>query len=135
VKAAMPARQLPAHRSPPEPDPEAVLRLCRPCGCPRFELTDREEAVLELLAEGWSTEEAARSLYVSRQAITYHVGNLLAKFQCANRTGLVARAFVIGVLEPTWPPSVAVRTAADIDALPRICGHRLKDLDRRRTLV
>ena len=75
-------------------------------------LTRREADVLELVAEGMSTRDMARSLYVSPQAVTYHIGNLLAKFQCSNRAGLVARAFVTGVLLATWPPRVRLPPGA-----------------------
>lgn len=110
--------------------------LRRPCGCVRFVLTDREIAVLEQLAEGKSTEAAARSLYVSQQAITYHVGNLLGKFQCANRTGLVSRAFVFGILDRTWPPKITgARHDRRTGSRSRICPHGVKNWYRRRTLV
>jgi len=72
-------------------------------------LTDREVEVLELVATGLSTSRVARSLLVSEQAVTYHLGNLMGKFHADNRTGLVSRAFVTGVLLPeTWPPRVAL---------------------------
>jgi DNA-binding NarL/FixJ family response regulator len=68
-------------------------------------LTPRESIVLELVAEGFSTRQIAETLGVSEQAITYHVGNLLSKFTCENRAGLVGRAFIFGYLHPrTWPP-------------------------------
>jgi DNA-binding NarL/FixJ family response regulator len=70
-------------------------------------LTPRESVVLELVAEGRSTRQIAEMLYVSQQAITYHVGNLLSKFSCDNRAGLVGRAFIYGYLSPrTWPPKL-----------------------------
>jgi DNA-binding CsgD family transcriptional regulator len=120
------------HRRPSEPDVHAVARLRGRCGCPRFDLTVREGAVLELLAAGMSTNETARALYVSHQAVTYHVGNLLAKFQCENRTGMVARAFVLGFLPLSWPPRVA---ATGVEHASVMCSHRMKDLGGRRTLV
>lgn len=74
---------------------------------PAPSLTPREEAVLELIAAGWSTRQIAETLVVSRQAVTYHIGNLLAKFQMTNRAGLVGRAFVLGYLDDRrWPPRV-----------------------------
>lgn len=70
-------------------------------------LTARERSVLELVAGGHSTRAIGRHLYVSPQAVTYHIGNLHAKFECENRAGLVARAFVLGFLTTTdWPPRV-----------------------------
>ena len=72
---------------------------------PKPALTLRELDVLELVAEGLSTKAVAARLYLSHQAVTYHLGNLLAKLQCRNRTGLVARAYVAGILRvDRWPP-------------------------------
>jgi DNA-binding CsgD family transcriptional regulator len=99
-------------------------------------VTDREREVLEQLAEGKSSHEAAQALYVSDQAITYHVGNLLAKFQCTNRTALVAQAFVLGILSLTWPPHVIGRPRGSGGARKQsICPHGVKELTRRRTSV
>jgi DNA-binding CsgD family transcriptional regulator len=122
---------------PAEPtEAEAIGHLRRPCGCVRFEVTEREAAVLEQLAAGRSTTAAARSLFVSPQAVTYHVGNLLAKFQCTNRTGLVSRAFVLGVLSHTWPPRYCrpARGAPARSGSGR-CTHRVKDLGHGRGLA
>jgi DNA-binding CsgD family transcriptional regulator len=107
--------------------------LLQPCGCPRLELTDREGAVLEQLAEGVSSRHAARRLYVSHQTVTYHVGNLLSKFQCANRTGVVARAYVLGILLPTWPPRLA--PAPHPPSAAAECPHRVKEFRPRRTFL
>jgi hypothetical protein len=71
---------------------------------------------------------------VSRQAVTYHVGNLLAKFQCSSRTGLVSRAFVLGVLLPSWPPMIARQAAQPgLGTRSKPCRHGVKDLYPRRT--
>lgn len=86
----------------------------------RPHLTEREGRVLELLATGLPTRDIAARLFVSRQAVTYHIGNLLAKFQARNRAGLVARAYVLGLLAPGWPP----RTLA-AGALNRTLAQRL----------
>jgi DNA-binding NarL/FixJ family response regulator len=105
----------------PGSDPHGAGRLRCACGCLRFELTEREAAVLGFLAEGMSTEDAANALYVSHQAVTYHVGNLLGKFQCSNRTGMVAKAFVLGVLPCSWPPRVQ-RGLLSVTHVSRMCG-------------
>ncbi len=92
---------------------------------PRLVLTEREADVLVLLAAGLSTGDIARRLYVSCQAVTYHVGNLLGKLQCENRTGLVARAFVLGLLAiDAWPPRLAQR-AGEVPRDPSLRGERL----------
>jgi DNA-binding CsgD family transcriptional regulator len=71
----------------------------------RPHLTGRELDVLELLASGLSTQKIAEALWVSPQAVSYHLGNMYAKFGCENRAGLVARAFVARVLSvEEWPP-------------------------------
>jgi DNA-binding NarL/FixJ family response regulator len=70
-------------------------------------LTHREVSVLEFLAEGLSSRQVAKTLGVTDQAVTYHVGNLLSKFACGNRAGLVARAYFLGHLNAdVWPPKV-----------------------------
>lgn len=56
-------------------------------------LTEAEAQLLELVAAGLSTRLAASVLHVSPQAVAYHLGNLLSKFQCQNRAGLISRAF------------------------------------------
>ena len=77
-------------------------------------LTPREAEVLGLIAEGLSTRGIAERLVVSEQAITYHVGNLLSKFGCENRTGMVSRAFFLGYLDSfTWPPRVALERSGE----------------------
>ena len=61
--------------------------------------------MLELVAAGMPTRRIAEILTVSEQCVTYHIGNLLAKFQTENRAGLVGRAFVFGYLSASdWPP-------------------------------
>lgn len=76
----------------------------------RPHLTEREARVLELVATGLPTRDIAARLFVSRQAVTYHIGNLLAKFQASNRAGLVARAYVLGLLTLGWPPRMETAT-------------------------
>lgn len=113
---------------------DGLAHLRRACGCARFYLTDREREVIEQLAEGKSSHEAAQALYVSDQAITYHVGNLLAKFQCTNRTALIARAFVLGIFSLTWPPNVIDRSReVSTGTAPSVCRHGVKELTLRRT--
>lgn len=53
---------------------------------------------LRLVARGYSTAEIARGLNYSEQAITYHLGNLMRRFGCSNRTELVGRAYEAGVI-------------------------------------
>jgi DNA-binding NarL/FixJ family response regulator len=59
----------------------------------QFLLTPRELEVLELLVEGLSNKEIARRLSMSEHGVKRHVGAVLAKLNCPNRT--VAVAFVL----------------------------------------
>ena len=62
-------------------DPEIVGRLvARPRrDSPVADLTDRERAVLALMAEGRSNQAIAGCLYVSAKTLETHVGNIFAK--------------------------------------------------------
>ena len=53
---------------------------------------------LKLLSRGYSTGEIAEELCYSEQAISYHIGNLMRRFGCTNRTEMVSRAHEVGVL-------------------------------------
>jgi DNA-binding CsgD family transcriptional regulator len=70
-------------------------------------ITAAELRVLQFVALGLTSREIAESIWVSRQAVTYHIGNLLMKLRADTRAGLVARAYALGILCPgTWPPAV-----------------------------
>ena len=56
------------------------------------ELTEREEEVLSLVAQGRSNQEIARQLFVSLKTVRNHVSNILLKLQVADRAQAVIRA-------------------------------------------
>ena len=56
------------------------------------ELTEREEEILSLVAQGKSNQEIARQLFVSLKTIRNHVSNILVKLQVADRSQAVIRA-------------------------------------------
>jgi DNA-binding NarL/FixJ family response regulator len=62
-------------------DPEVVSRLVRRSrrDSPLETLTERELAVLALMAEGRSNHAIASQLYMSPNTVETHVGNMLAK--------------------------------------------------------
>lgn len=73
-------------------------------------LTRREREVLQAIASGMSSREAAACLYVTSKDIDYHVEHLFQKLGCRTRHGLVGRVYAFGYLRPgEWPP-VAVST-------------------------
>ena len=84
----------------PDPGPVDLLRPVR-------RITPAELRVLRFVALGMTSREIAERLWVSRQAVTYHIGNLFMKLRADTRAGLVARAYAMGILSPgTWPPAI-----------------------------
>ncbi|MFJ9693238.1 LuxR C-terminal-related transcriptional regulator [Kitasatospora sp. NPDC101183] len=61
-------------------------------------LTARETQVLELVADGLSNKQAARSLGISENGVKRLMGNILAKLNSPNRTLAVVRALETGLL-------------------------------------
>jgi DNA-binding NarL/FixJ family response regulator len=57
------------------------------------QLTEREQAVLRLLADGLSNQQIAQNLVISDTTVRAHVSNILAKLHVTNRTqaALIAR--------------------------------------------
>lgn len=73
--------------------------------------TATEARILALLAGGATTARAAREAGLTADGVTYHLRRLSARWQAANRTELVARAYALGVLVPgTWPPRASTET-------------------------
>ena len=56
------------------------------------DLTTREREVLDLLAEGASNQQIARSLGISLKTVQNHVSHILDKLQAADRTQAALRA-------------------------------------------
>ncbi|MFS4107667.1 response regulator transcription factor [Streptomyces sp. PD-S100-1] len=67
---------------------------------PKAALTEREEAVLRLMATGQSNPEIARALTVSLETVKTHVGNVLSKLGAQNRTHAVVIAYESGLVMP-----------------------------------
>lgn len=62
------------------------------------DLTERETAVLRLLAHGKTNKEIATDLCVSEETIKTHVGNILAKLHMSQRTQAVIAALKQGLI-------------------------------------
>jgi DNA-binding CsgD family transcriptional regulator len=110
-------------------------RRHRVCVCIPARLTRREAQVLEQLAVGLTSAQIGATLFLSEQAVTYHVGNLLSKFQSPSRTALVARAFVLGLLSRTWPPEVVDISDAAPRCVPAACLRENIIADRTQTVA
>ncbi|WP_210587303.1 PAS domain-containing protein [Streptomyces sp. GESEQ-35] len=72
-----------------------------------------EARILALLAAGATTAHAARETGLTVDGVNYHLRRLSARWNAANRTELVARAYALGVLTPgVWPPTPATPDSA-----------------------
>jgi len=68
--------------------PEAAARLVREVQIPGSPeaLTERETAVLRLVARGQANKQVARELGIQEQTVKTHVSNILGKLQLQSRT-------------------------------------------------
>jgi DNA-binding NarL/FixJ family response regulator len=87
--------------------PAAVRRLVGAYGrragdrLDRAGLTERETAVLRLMAAGMSNQEIAAELVVGVETVKTHVGNVLAKLGARDRTQAVIAAYESGFVAPS----------------------------------
>jgi PAS domain S-box-containing protein len=71
-------------------------------------LSEMSVKVLEGTAAGLTSEFLAAHLFISRQAVDYHIARMLRQFGMPNRAALIALAYSTGILKTgTWPPRVA----------------------------
>jgi DNA-binding NarL/FixJ family response regulator len=85
--------------------PEAIRALAlahvsaqpaKPAGLDEYQLTEREQEVLRLMAKGLSNAEIAAELFLGLQTVKTHVANVLAKLNARDRTQAVIRAYESG---------------------------------------
>jgi DNA-binding NarL/FixJ family response regulator len=67
---------------------------------PARAVTDREEEVLKLVAEGHSTREIAELLFISAKTVERHRSNIFAKLGLRDRLELTRYAIRAGLIEP-----------------------------------
>jgi DNA-binding NarL/FixJ family response regulator len=65
------------------------------------ELSDREQQVLKLLANGFSNEEAASLLMLSRRTVEAHRARIMLKLNIHDLAGLVKYALRCGLVTIT----------------------------------
>ena len=67
----------------------ARRRLLPSKGSPVSKLTSREAEVLQLMAEGLTTEQIAQKLFIGKVTVRTHVSNVLKKLRVPDREGAV----------------------------------------------
>lgn len=67
-------------------------------------LTKREIEVLSLIAQGYSSKEAAEQLFVSKRTVDFHLANIYGKLQVNNRVQAFRVATRMGLIpfEPSF---------------------------------
>ncbi|MCA2199237.1 response regulator transcription factor [Streptomyces sp. SMS_SU21] len=67
---------------------------------PAKAITDREEQILKLVAEGHTSQQIADMLVISPKTVERHRANLLAKLGLKDRLALTRYAIRVGLIEP-----------------------------------
>ncbi|WP_438484559.1 PAS domain-containing protein [Streptomyces sp. S186] len=98
----------------PSAEPPALLALLRvhePAAAPpapRAATSPVEARILALAAGGATTASIGGTLGLTVDGVNYHLTRLARRWRVQGRTALVARAYVLGVLDPDrWPPAPA----------------------------
>ncbi|ABV36750.1 hypothetical protein Ssed_2141 [Shewanella sediminis HAW-EB3] len=68
-------------------------------------LTTTSIKILKLAAEGTSSPDIAKSLYLTERGVNYHIDRMKVLFGAKNRVQLISRAFQIGILNAMPQPS------------------------------
>ena len=75
--------------------PEAarvLIEATRPTKQPLFDLTEREQEVLNLVVQGRSNQQIAEALVISITTVKAHISNILSKLQVSSRAEAIAYA-------------------------------------------
>lgn len=59
----------------------------------KFQLTNREQAVVEHLAKGWTNKEIANALQITEQTVKEHIKHIMRKTNATTRTGILVQIF------------------------------------------
>ena len=66
-------------------------------GADAIGLTERETEVLQLVAAGWSNQDIADALFITRKTASVHVSNIMGKLGVASRVAAAATAHRLGL--------------------------------------
>jgi len=59
----------------------------------KFQLTNREQSVVEHLAKGWTNKEIANALLITEQTVKEHIKHIMRKTNSTTRTGILVHIF------------------------------------------
>ncbi|MEI8391316.1 MAG: response regulator transcription factor [Actinomycetes bacterium] len=62
-------------------------------------ITEREEQVLQLLADGLSTPEISKRLFISQKTVKNHLASIYEKIDARDRTQAVIRGIKMGIIK------------------------------------
>jgi DNA-binding NarL/FixJ family response regulator len=71
-----------------------------PARAPESELTPREEEVVKLVAESYTSEEIGRMLHITRRTVERHRENVMGKLGLRDRVQLTRYAIRHGLIDP-----------------------------------
>ena len=57
----------------------------------RFQLTEREQAVVEHLTKGWTNKEIAAALRITEQTVKEHIKHIMEKTGSTTRTAILMK--------------------------------------------
>ena len=89
-----------------------VASDARPSAVDAIGLTEREVEVLRLVAGGWTNQEIADALFISRKTASVHASHIFDKLGAANRAeaGAIAHRLGLAADVPPRPGSAAEAT-------------------------
>ena len=64
-----------------------------------LDLSEREQQILQLIADGQMNKEIARSLTISTETVKWHIKNIYAKLKVNSRTQAMSRALEMKLLD------------------------------------
>lgn len=89
-----------AHRGRSRPVTPLQASLEDPSRAPSSDLTVREQEIVKLVAESYTSGEIGRLLHISRRTVDRHRENVLAKLGMRDRVQLTRYAIRHGLIDP-----------------------------------
>lgn len=86
-------------------EPHCIVALVEPLPGHGVRLTPRQKEVLEHIATGWTNDDIARKLVVSRRTVERHVAAILDRLDVENRAAAAAVAVAAGLARAKVTPT------------------------------